>query len=159
MKLKVCGITQLEQLKQLDEMSVNYAGLIFYPQSARCIVDKLEAGEVKDLPLSLKKIGVFVNAQERFIMKQVEDFGLDVVQLHGDETVGFCKLISGQVTVAKAFRITQNNEQNIDWMLKPTKSIAIFTFSIQIEKMLTEEQEKSLTGIFYVKTILINLFF
>jgi phosphoribosylanthranilate isomerase len=126
MKLKVCGITQLEQLKQLDDMSVNYAGLIFYPQSARCIVDKLEAGEVKDLPLSLKKIGVFVNAQERFIMKQVEDFGLDVVQLHGDETVGFCKLISGQVTVAKAFRITQNNEQNIDWMLKPYEEYCDF---------------------------------
>lgn len=119
MKLKVCGITQLGQLKQLDEMGVNYAGLIFYPQSARCIVDKLKAQDVKALPLSLKKVGVFVNAQEEYIMQQVEDFGLDLVQLHGDETPGFCKLISDQVTVVKAFRITQNNEQNIDWMLKP----------------------------------------
>ena len=119
MKLKVCGITQLEQLKQLDELGVDYAGLIFYDQSARCIIDKLDADEVKYLPLSLKKIGVFVNATVDEIMKQIENFGLDIVQLHGDETPGFCNHISDQITVIKAFRITQSNEQNIDWMIKP----------------------------------------
>jgi len=119
MKLKVCGITQLDQLKQLDEIGVNYAGLIFYNQSARCIINKLKAEDVKPLHLSLKKIGVFVNSGEEFIMSQVEKFGLDMVQLHGDETPGFCKLISDQITVTKAFRITQTNEQNIDWMIKP----------------------------------------
>lgn len=119
MKLKVCGITQLEQLKQLDEIGVNYAGLIFYDQSARCIINKLRAEDVNPLSLSLKKAGVFVNAEEEFIMNQVENFGLDMVQCHGDETPGFCKLISDQVTVIKAFRITQTNEQNIDWMVKP----------------------------------------
>jgi len=126
MKLKVCGITQLEQLKQLDEMGVYYAGLIFYPHSARCIINKLKAEDVKPLALSLKKVGVFVNAQEDFIMKQVEDFGLDAVQLHGDETPGFCKLISDRITVIKAFRITQNNEQNIDWMIKPYEEYCDF---------------------------------
>lgn len=119
MKLKVCGITQLEQLKQLDDIGVNYAGLIFYDQSARCVINKLNAEDIKSLHLSLKKIGVFVNAEEEFIMNQVENFGLDMVQLHGDETPGFCKLISDQITVTKAFRITQTNEQNIDWMMKP----------------------------------------
>lgn len=119
MKLKVCGITQLEQLKQLDEIGVNYAGLIFYSQSARCVIDKLNADDVRPLELSLKKIGVFVNAGEEFIMNQVEDFGLDIVQLHGDETPGFCKTISDHITVTKAIRITQTNEQNIDWMIKP----------------------------------------
>ena len=119
MKLKVCGITQLKQLTQLDEIGINYAGLIFYDQSVRCIINKLKAEDVKPLQFSLKKVGVFVNAEEYFIMHQVENFGLDVVQLHGDETPGFCKLISDQVTVSKAFRITQSNEQNIDWMIKP----------------------------------------
>jgi phosphoribosylanthranilate isomerase len=119
MKLKVCGITQLEQLKQLNEIGVNFSGLIFYDQSARCIIGKIKADEVKALDLSLKKIGVFVNAEEKFIMTQVENFGLDMIQLHGDETPGFCKLMSDQITVIKAFRITQTNEQNIDWMIKP----------------------------------------
>ena len=119
MKLKVCGITQLEQLKQLDEIGVNYAGLIFYEQSARCIINKLKADDVKDFPFTLKKIGVFVNAEEEYILSQVENFGLDIVQLHGDETPAFCSQVSNHVTVTKAFRITQTNEQNIDWMVKP----------------------------------------
>ncbi len=119
MKLKVCGITQLEQLRQLDEIGVNYAGLIFYNQSARCVINKLTDADVRSLHLSLNKIGVFVNAEEDFIMSNVENYGLDMVQLHGDETPGFCKIISDQITVTKAFRITQTNEQNIDWMVKP----------------------------------------
>ena len=119
MKLKVCGITQLAQLQQIDELHVNYGGLIFYDQSRRCIINKLEAGDVKALPLSLKKVGVFVNAAESDIMNQVENFGLDIVQLHGDETPGFCNLISNRITVIKAFRITHTNEQNIDWMIRP----------------------------------------
>ncbi len=126
MKLKVCGITRLDQLKQLNEIGVSYAGLIFYPQSARCIIDKLHPEDINPLSLSLKKIGVFVNAQEAFIMQQVEDFGLDMVQLHGDETPGFCKIISDQITVTKAFRITQTNEQNIDWMIKPYEEYCDF---------------------------------
>lgn len=119
MKLKVCGITQLGQLQQLDKIGVNYAGLIFYPQSARCVINKLSDMDVRSLQLSLNKIGVFVNAEEDFIMGNVEKYGLDMVQLHGDETPGFCKIISDQITVSKAFRITQTNEQNIDWMIKP----------------------------------------
>jgi phosphoribosylanthranilate isomerase len=119
MKLKVCGITQLEQLIQLDSLGINYGGLIFYDQSLRWIDNKLKAGEVKLLPLIMQKVGVFVNAEESYIMEQVENFGLDLVQLHGDETPGFCNQISSQVTVIKVFRITQTNEQNIDWMVKP----------------------------------------
>jgi phosphoribosylanthranilate isomerase len=119
MKLKVCGITQLEQLIQLDSLGINYGGLIFYDQSLRWIDNKLKAEVVKSLPLTMQKVGVFVNAEESYIMEQVENFGLDLVQLHGDETPGFCNQISSQVTVIKVFRITQTNEQNIDWMVKP----------------------------------------
>ncbi len=119
MKLKVCGITQLQQLKQLDELGVDYIGLIFYEQSARCVNNKLKAEDVLPLQLSIKKVGVFVNADEQEIMNKVESFGLDIVQLHGDETPEFCNHVSCRVTVIKAFRITKTNEQNIDWMIKP----------------------------------------
>ncbi len=119
MKIKVCGINHLEQLGQLDAMGVNYAGMIFYSQSTRNVYNKLFAWDVKPLQLSLKKVGVFVNSDDEYIMSQVEAYGLDLVQLHGDETPGFCKAISEHIAVTKAFRITQRNEQNIDWMIKP----------------------------------------
>ena len=126
MKLKVCGITKLDQLKQLDEIGVDYAGLIFYKRSVRYVMDKLEGKEVTNLSLALRKVGVFVNASEEFIMTQVEQYGLDLVQLHGDETPAFCKQISGNVPVIKAFRITEKNEQNIDWMIKPYEEFCDF---------------------------------
>jgi len=119
MNLKVCGITQAQQLKQLDEIGVNYAGLIFYKRSVRYVLDKLKGTDVQPLKLSLKKVGVFVNASEEDIMTQIEQYGLDMVQLHGDETPVFCSRVSSQVKVIKAFRITEKNEQNIDWMIKP----------------------------------------
>jgi len=119
MKLKVCGITQVQQLLQLDELGVDYAGLIFYPRSVRYVLNKLKSKDVQQLPLSLQKVGVFVNASEEDIKTQIELYGLDVVQLHGDETPAFCNHLSSLVTVIKSFRITQKNEQNIDWMVKP----------------------------------------
>jgi phosphoribosylanthranilate isomerase len=119
MKLKVCGITQARQLKQLDELGVDYAGLIFYERSVRYVLNKLKSKDVQQMSLSLQKVGVFVNASQEDITTQVELYGLDLVQLHGDETPAFCSHISNNVTVIKAFRITQRNEQNIDWMVKP----------------------------------------
>lgn len=126
MKLKVCGITQLHQLKELDELGVDFAGLIFYERSLRYVPGKLKSKDVKNLPLTLKKVGVFVNASEEYILTQAELYGLDLVQLHGDETPAFCNYISSQVQVIKAFRITQKNEQNIDWMIKPFEEVCDF---------------------------------
>lgn len=126
MKIKVCGITQAEQLKQLDEIGVEYAGLIFFRQSARYMLDKLKSKDVQSLDLGLQKVGVFVNASEEDINTQVELYGLDLVQLHGDETPAFCKHISSTVSVIKAFRITKHNEQNIDWMVKPYEEVCDF---------------------------------
>lgn len=117
MKIKVCGNTDLNQLRKLDELDIDYAGMIFYPQSPRYVLKKLSGKEVKDLDLSLTKVGVFVNASEEEIMQQIEDFGLDLVQLHGDETASFCNRISDHIKVMKAFRIS-DLETNIDWLVK-----------------------------------------
>ena len=126
MKFKVCGITQIAQLIELDEMGVDYAGLIFYERSTRYVLNKLRSEDVRKLDLSLMKTGVFVNASEQDILSQVELYGLDIVQLHGDETPSFCNHISHHVSVIKAFRITSKNEQNIDWMVKPYEEFCDF---------------------------------
>ena len=117
MKIKVCGNTDLEQLQKLDEWGIDYAGLIFYPQSSRYVLNRISAGDVQSLQLSIEKVGVFVNAEEEEIIRQVNDFGLDLVQLHGDETASFCKRLSDHVKVIKAFRIS-DSETNIDWLIK-----------------------------------------
>jgi phosphoribosylanthranilate isomerase len=118
MRVKVCGNTSVDQLKQLNEMGFDYVGLIFYERSPRYVLNKLNWEEVKNLELAIKKVGVFVNATEEEIIIQIKNFNLDAVQLHGDETPLFCKHISDQVNVIKAFRIN-NNEQNIDRLISP----------------------------------------
>lgn len=117
MKIKVCGNTDVNQLKELDKLDIDYAGMIFYPQSPRYVLKKLCGKDVRETDLSLTKVGVFVNASEEEIRHQIEDFGLDMVQLHGDETASFCNRISDHIKVIKAFRIL-NPETNIDWLVK-----------------------------------------
>lgn len=116
MKIKVCGNTDLEQLKELDYLEIDFAGLIFYEQSPRYALKRLKDNEVKDLKLSLTKVGVFVNAGEEEIMQRIDEFGLDMIQLHGDETASFCNRISDYIKVIKAFRIT-DSDTNIDWLV------------------------------------------
>jgi phosphoribosylanthranilate isomerase len=117
MKIKVCGNRNLNQLKELENLGIDYAGLIFYQQSPRYVLKKISGHDMRELNLSIPKVGVFVNAAEEEIMQQIEDFGLDMVQLHGDETATFCSRISDKIKVIKAFRIA-DFDSNIDWLVK-----------------------------------------
>jgi phosphoribosylanthranilate isomerase len=116
MNTKVCGITQLKQLQQLDGLDIDFAGLIFYKDSPRYVGDKIAADDLKNSDFDLKKVGVFVNADYDEIMQVVEDYGLDVVQLHGDESPDLCEELSEDVEVIKAFKV-KDSKVSIDEMV------------------------------------------
>jgi phosphoribosylanthranilate isomerase len=108
MNIKVCGITQLKQLQQLDGLNIDFAGLIFYKESPRYVVGKISKEELQSTDFDIKKVGVFVNADYDEIIQTVEDYGLDVVQLHGNETPELCEQLSDDVEVIKAFNIGED---------------------------------------------------
>jgi phosphoribosylanthranilate isomerase len=116
MKLKVCGMTNFQQLKGLNELKVDFAGLIFYEGSKRFVGNKLKEQESAIRDLQIKKIGVFVNATIEDIKNAVEEYGLSYVQLHGDESPEFCEEIKEFVPVIKAIRIS--DEINLENELK-----------------------------------------
>jgi phosphoribosylanthranilate isomerase len=117
MKIKVCGMTSIDQMHQLGEMGVEFAGMIFYPKSPRYVFKHGLAGaDVKKAKLKPYKVGVFVNASKDEIIKQINDFGLDMVQLHGHETPYECSQIADYVHVIKAFRFGDND--HVSWMIK-----------------------------------------
>lgn len=116
MNIKVCGITQLKQLQQLEGLDIEFAGLIFYKDSPRYVVDKIDKKELKNTDFDLRKTGVFVNAEYDEIMELTEDYGLDVVQLHGDESPELCEALSEEIEVIKAFHIG-NEKISIDEMV------------------------------------------
>ena len=107
MKIKVCGITRREDLQKLVEYQVNYAGFIFYEQSPRFAGNKLDPRTIRETK-GIRKVGVFVNAPLEQVRRIVADYGLDMVQLHGDEDVAYCAAIRETLPVIKAFRIGEN---------------------------------------------------
>jgi phosphoribosylanthranilate isomerase len=130
MRVKVCGMTQLEQVKQLDEIGVDFAGFIFYPKSPRYVVKHLSGERLKKEKLHLGKVGVFVNPTYEELMKHVDEYGLDMVQLHGDETPRFCERAANYITVINVFRMSDNDP--VDWIVKPFEdSCDMFLFDTE----------------------------
>jgi phosphoribosylanthranilate isomerase len=116
MNIKVCGITSLKQLEQLDGLNIDFAGLIFHKASPRYAGNKFKAKEIAIADLDLKMVGVFVDAGYDEIMKTTEAFALDIVQLHGDETPELCEQLSEETEVIKVFSLNEETE-NIDELI------------------------------------------
>jgi phosphoribosylanthranilate isomerase len=124
MKLKVCANTLPEQVNGLDEMGVALAGFNFYPRSPRYMRQKISPEKMRQIKGKIIKVGVFVNAPYEELMKTVEDYRLDMVQLHGDETPVYCERIADYISVIKAFRLSDND--SIEWMTKPYHRVCDF---------------------------------
>lgn len=103
MVVKVCGLRTEENLEKVTD-SLDMIGLNFYMPSIRCVA--LEADAYNILPATVKRVGVFVNASIESILSKIAEFGLDYVQLHGDETEEFGKEIARCIQVIKVFRIS-----------------------------------------------------
>lgn len=131
MRIKVCGMTSTEQVLQLDEMGVEFAGFIFYPKSPRYVHKFMPKPEVKKIKgKGINKVGVFVNAPVEEVLQAVDDCGLHLVQLHGDETPKYCEKIANYVGVVKAFRLRE--EDNVLWKVKDYLDIAdMFLFDTE----------------------------
>ncbi len=121
MNIKVCGITEMKQLRQLDGLDIDFAGLIFYKDSPRYIGDKLSGAELKKADFDLKKVGVFVNPEMIEVLDAIDEYGLDAVQLHGEESPEMCEDLSSEVEVIKAFLIAGN--EDIDRMVAPYDAV------------------------------------
>jgi len=76
MNIKICGITQLKQLQQLDALDVDFVGLNFYKDSPRYVVGKISHEDLKNGDFDIKKVGVFVNESLDKIMRTAEDYSL-----------------------------------------------------------------------------------
>lgn len=123
MRIKVCGITQAEQVRQLDDLGVEFAGFIFYPKSPRYVFKQMSGSDIKQLRgRHINKVGVFVNAPVEELLQTVDDCGLHLVQLHGDETPKYCEKVADYVGVIKAFRLREDDQ--VLWKIKDYREIA-----------------------------------
>ena len=103
-RVKICGITRLDDALGAVEAGAEALGFMFYETSPRNVSVKVTADIIRQLPPFVAKVGVFVNATEDVVRKTAVECGLDTLQFHGDETPAFCGKFS-PLKVYKAFRI------------------------------------------------------
>lgn len=105
MKIKVCGMKDAENIANLTKLPIDYMGFIFYSKSPRFVDKTLDISKYKEID----KVGVFVNADKDYIKNKINDYALNAIQLHGNETPDFCKEFEN-ITVIKAFSIANEKD-------------------------------------------------
>ncbi|TDE08853.1 phosphoribosylanthranilate isomerase [Dyadobacter psychrotolerans] len=109
MKIKVCGMRQQDNIEELVKLNPNFIGFIFYEKSPRFAGEELNEEYVKTIPKSIKKVGVFVNANPGYILDMVKKYDLQYAQLHGNEMPDICRSLRQKgVNIIKAFSIDEN---------------------------------------------------
>lgn len=116
-KIKICGITDLVGHQLAVKHGAHMVGFIFYKGSARYIAPKQAWGLANETPISVKNIGLFVNAS----LAEIEDVmglvPLDYIQLHGDESLDFVRDVKKRtgMRIIKAFGVSNKDDlKNID---------------------------------------------
>jgi phosphoribosylanthranilate isomerase len=102
MNVKICGITEIEDALSAVNLGADALGFIFAP-SPRQIPMKKARHIINAIPPFIKTVGVFVNQEAAAIREHINCCGLDLVQLHGDESPEFCRALMPYTI--KAFRI------------------------------------------------------
>ena len=104
--IKICGLTNLEDARFAAEQGADCLGFIFVPSSPRYVEPETVRKIVNGLPSGVKKVGVFRDAENREIRSIMDLCGLDVVQLHGHETLEDANVLSLEYEVWKAIPFT-----------------------------------------------------
>jgi phosphoribosylanthranilate isomerase len=109
-------MTLTEQVEELATMGVEFAGFIFYPKSPRYVFRHMTTSQIKKIK-GINKVGVFVNAPIDEVLHLVDECGLHMVQLHGDETPTYCEKLANYISVIKAFRLGEH--EAVEWLVRP----------------------------------------
>src|SRR5450631_169981 len=102
-KVKICGITSLEDALTAIKAGADALGFVFYSLSPRHIPPEQAAEIIRRLPPFVQTVGLFVNEELAIINTIADQCGLDVIQLHGEEPPEYCRSVRRRVI--KAFRI------------------------------------------------------
>ena len=107
-KIKICGISNLDVLKELINLNINYVGFIFYSKSPR-FADSDFLESFKDIDFkNTKPVCVYVNPDEEYVYKTSSYFSNPILQFHGDESNDFCE--SFGLEYWKAIRVKEKSD-------------------------------------------------
>ena len=130
-KLKICGMKFPENIQEIALLEPDFLGFIFYENSVRNYTENT----IVSIPNSINKVGVFVNERPEKIIKTIQKYDLNIIQLHGKETESYCLELINQLNhnqlntkIIKSFSVddyfvfqTLNDYQMVDYFLFDTK--------------------------------------
>lgn len=117
--IKVCGMRDIENIREVDALGIDLMGFIFWPRSSRYVSERPAY-----LPVKCKRVGVFVDEDTEAVRQMAEDYALDFIQLHGHETPGQIARLAASAScppLVKAFNIATADDIA---MTKPYEGIA-----------------------------------
>jgi len=101
MMIKVCGMREENNIRAVEKLGIDWMGFVFYPGSPRYAGEKLTY-----IPRKVKRVGVFVNEEQKIVHERALQNRLHIIQLHGEESPAYCKgLQEAGFIVVKAFGI------------------------------------------------------
>jgi len=118
-KIKICGVRRVEDIKSVNKYLPEFVGFVFAPSRRQVDIEtvKMLSG---NLDKRIKKVGVFVNESGQKVAETAGQCGLDVVQIHGDESPEYINSLRGtlacspkKVEIWKALRVKDNNSLKI----------------------------------------------
>lgn len=103
MKIKICGITNVEDAHVAVDAGADALGFVFYKESPRCVTAEVARRIIASLPPFIVPVGVFVNEDKKVVRDLMDSCGLSMAQLHGDESAAYCEQLGRPVL--KAIRL------------------------------------------------------
>jgi phosphoribosylanthranilate isomerase len=143
MKLKVCGLTKINQIQELISLNTNFLGFIFYEKSPRFVLNHLSLDEISEINHQ-GKVGVFVNETVEKLTEISEKSNLNFIQLHGDEDEEFIKrlrqMLNENTKIIKVIRIG-DDKKNFENEIKKMSNL-----KSQISNLLFDTDSKAFGG-------------
>ena len=102
-RIKICGITRIEDALAAARLGTDAIGLVFWPQSARAVMPARAREIVAALPPFVSSVGVYVDPEAEWVEQTASVAGLNLLQFHGDESPEFCSQFS--LPYIKAVRV------------------------------------------------------
>lgn len=105
-KVKICGITNCDDACVAADAGADMIGFIFYPPSPRYVTAEQARTIVESVPPTLTAVGVFVNETVETVTRIARESGIQIVQLHGEESPEMCRQLPWRIV--KTFRFTEH---------------------------------------------------
>lgn len=116
-KIKICGLTRIEEAAYLNEAAVDYAGFVFFPKSKRNLSIEQAKEIMKELSPSIQRVAVLVSPKAEEI-KRIENAGFDIIQIHKelypDTYAAAKKPLWRAINIANAKELQKQKEKEED---------------------------------------------